>query len=128
VSQQDPSQAPQDPPLYQPWDSRRNAPEGAAAAPPPRTDPADDPALRLLVPVGRSGWAIAAGYLGLFSVLGIFAPFALLAGILALQDIAANPRKHGKGRAIFGIIMGTLGTALLLFAVYMMVTNKKGSP
>src|SRR6185312_279698 len=36
--------------------------------------PGDDAVLRLLVPVGRSLWAIAAGYLGLFSVLFCPAP------------------------------------------------------
>ena len=71
----------------------------------------------MLLPVGRSGWAIAAGYLGLISVLVIPAPFALLFGILAIMDIRKNPKKHGMGRAIFGIIMGTLVTIgfLILF-------------
>jgi hypothetical protein len=81
----------------------------------------------MILPVGQSGWAIAAGYLGLFSVLGVFAPFALLTGILALRDIAADPRKHGKGRALFGIIMGALGTVLLLFVIYVILTGKKAS-
>jgi len=81
---------------------------------PVERDLGDDAAMRLLLPVGRSGWAIAAGYLGLFSLLGIFAPFALLTGILALFDIRRNPKKHGLGRAWFGIVMGTLGTAVLV--------------
>jgi hypothetical protein len=80
-------------------------------------DIGDDPALRMLLPVGRSGWAIAAGYLGLFSVLCVPAPFALLAGILAVRDMRRNPRKHGMGRAIFGIIMGGLGTVILLLSL-----------
>ncbi len=75
----------------------------------------EDPAMRLLLPVGRSGWAIAAGYLGLFSVLLVFAPFALLCGILAIADMKRNPKKCGWGRAIFGIVMGMLGTILLIF-------------
>ena len=36
----------------------------------------DDPAMRMLLPVGRSGWAIAAGYLGLFSFIIFPAPLA----------------------------------------------------
>src|SRR4051812_21407307 len=32
-----------------------------------RRDIGDDAGMRMLLPVGRSGWAIAAGYLGLFS-------------------------------------------------------------
>ncbi len=69
-----------------------------------------DAAMRMLLPVDRSGYAIAAGYLGLFSVLLVFAPFALLFGILGARDIKKNKDKHGMGRAIFGIIMGAIFT------------------
>jgi hypothetical protein len=74
----------------------------------PAGAPGGDPALRWLLPVGRSGWAIAAGYLGIFSLLGIFAPFAVVAGILGLRHIKQNPHLGGRGRAIFGIVMGGL--------------------
>ncbi len=74
-------------------------------------------ALRMVIPIGRSGYAIAAGYLALFSVLFIPAPFALLFGILALRDIKTNPEKIGKGRAYFGVIMGGLFSVFLLFAI-----------
>ncbi len=78
-----------------------------------------DPTMRMLLPVGRSFWAIAAGYLGLVSILVLPAPFALVAGILAILDIKKNPEKHGMGRAIFGIVMGGLFSAILLFALLM---------
>ena len=78
----------------------------------------DDPAMRMLLPVGRSIWAIAAGYFGLLSILLIFAPFALITGILAIRDIKKNPEKHGMGRAIFGIVMGTLFSIIFLFALF----------
>jgi Domain of unknown function (DUF4190)/GYF domain 2 len=74
----------------------------------------DDPVMRMVLPVGRSPWAIAAGYLGLFSLLVIPAPFALATGFLALHDIREDPAKHGKGRAIFGIVMGAIGTLALI--------------
>ena len=45
----------------------------------------------------------------------IIAPFALATGILAVVDIKKNPRKHGMGRAIFGIVMGALGSIVLAF-------------
>jgi hypothetical protein len=76
--------------------------------------PTDDAAMRMLLPVGRSGWAIAAGYLGLFAVLLLPAPFALAAGLMAVRDIRANPAKLGMGRAVFGIVMGALGSLVLL--------------
>jgi hypothetical protein len=77
-------------------------------------DLGDDPAMRLLLPVGLSGWAIVAGYLGLISVLAVPAPFAVLTGILAIREMRRNPKKHGMGRAVFGIVMGSFGTILLL--------------
>ncbi|MEZ5314577.1 MAG: DUF4339 domain-containing protein [Thermoanaerobaculia bacterium] len=80
----------------------------------PEVPMGDDPMLRALLPVGRSGWAIAAGYLGLFSILLVPAPFALLSGVLAIRNIRRNPTLHGMGRAIFGIVAGALGSLLLL--------------
>jgi hypothetical protein len=83
-----------------------------AARPSPR--PGDDPTMRVLLPVGRSLWAIAAGYLGLFSLVVLPAPLALIIGIIAVVDIRKHPDRHGMGRAVFGIVMGTLGTIALL--------------
>lgn len=84
---------------------------GVATTPPAKMG--DDPMLRWLLPVGRSGWAIAAGYLAFFAVLIFPAPFALATGIVAVVVIRRNPSKHGMGRAIFGIVMGALGTIVL---------------
>jgi hypothetical protein len=73
--------------------------------------------LKYVLPIGRSGWAIAAGYLGLFAILVVPAPLALGCGILGLRDISRNPKKIGKPRAIFGIVMGGLGSALLAYLI-----------
>lgn len=78
---------------------------------------ADSGALKYVLPVGRSGWAVAAGYLALFSVLLFPAPFALFCGIMALRDISNDPLKLGKPRAIFGIVMGAIGTLLLIVII-----------
>jgi hypothetical protein len=76
--------------------------------------------MRLLLPVGRSGWAIAAGYFGLISVLVVPAPIALILSIIAIRDIRKSKNtphpKHGSGRAIFGAVMGTLFTVILIVA------------
>ena len=74
-----------------------------------------DAVMRMLLPVGRSGYAIAAGYLGLVSALVIPAPLAVIFGILAIRDIKCNPHKHGMVRSIFGIIMGAIFTALYAY-------------
>lgn len=103
------------------WLPAGQAPElasvlGAFSGPAPASV-GDDPLMRALLPVGRSGWAIAAGYLGLVSILVLPAPFALLCGLLAVRAIRRNPKKHGMGRAAFGIIMGALGTVALVWIV-----------
>jgi phage FluMu protein Com len=86
------------------------------APPPPRPTQnlGDDPAVRLLLPVGRSGWAIAAGYMGLFAACGITAPLAIIISIIAIVHLRRNPKLHGWGRAIFGLVMGIVCTILLV--------------
>jgi hypothetical protein len=94
--------------------------------PPPQAAvvlPATDPGLALLVPVGRTGTSVLAGYLGLVSIfLGIVGPFAIIVGVLALKELNANPGRLGHGRAWFGIIGGILGSLwfvwfILAFAI-----------
>lgn len=85
------------------------------ASPPPASS--TDESLKWVLPVGRSGLAIAAGYLGLFSVLFLPAPVALVVGILAVRDLKKNPGKGGLGRAWFGIIMGAIFSAFLAFSI-----------
>jgi hypothetical protein len=82
-----------------------------------------DPAMRLLLPVGRSVWAVLAGYAGLFAVLIFPAPIALALGILAMRDLNRHPEKFGKGRATFGIIMGLLGSLVLVFFGAMLISE-----
>jgi hypothetical protein len=75
-----------------------------------------DPVLQLVVPIGRSGWAIASGYLGLlsfFPLVGfVFGLLAIFTGIQARKHLRANPNLGGGGRAIFGIVAGILGVLL----------------
>jgi len=72
-----------------------------------------DAGMRMLLPVGRSGWAIASGYLGLFSLILIGAPFALFTGLMAVRELKRNPELHGWGRTIFGLITGTIGSVII---------------
>ena len=93
--------------------------EGEGGAPPgqagPQAKSQPGALMRWILPVGRSGYAIAAGYLGLFSVLFIFAPLSILFGVLAIRDIKKHPEKLGMGRAIFGIVMGVIFTVGLIY-------------
>ncbi len=97
------------------WQSLATLFPPSHGAPPPGPTPVD-PALSMVIPINRSGWAIAAGYLALVSVLCLPAPLALFCGIMALRDLKRQPHLQGAGRAWFGVIMGSLGTVLLLLA------------
>ena len=70
--------------------------------------------LRFIIPIGRSGWAIAAGYLGLFSLMPLVGILAFVIGVVAIRDIRRHPELHGLGRAWFGIVMGALFTIVYL--------------
>jgi hypothetical protein len=71
----------------------------------------------MLVPAGMSGWAMAAGYLGLLSVLGYPAILSLIVGMIALRDVRKHPEKQGVRRAWFAIIMGAVGTIVVVLLV-----------
>lgn len=77
----------------------------------------DNVGMRLLVPIKVSGLAIAAGYLGLFAAILVPAPLALIVGVAAVTELKRNPEKRGMGRAIFGVVMGVLGTAGLIYTI-----------
>jgi hypothetical protein len=88
----------------------------------PQSNLGDDVGMRMLLPVGRSLWAVASGYLALFiPVMCITAQFALFTGIMAVREIKRNPKLHGLGRAWFGIIAGTLGIFGLIFFIIAIV-------
>lgn len=93
-------------------------------APPPlpanikQVRPEDDLGMRMLIPVGRSAWAIAAGYLGIFALVILPAPLALIISIIAIRDLRKSRNsttpKYGMGRAVFGLVMGILGTIVIV--------------
>jgi len=109
-----------------------------AAAPPPAVAPAkvgaspSDP-VHWLVPTGRSGESITAGYLGFFCLfLAIFgiAPWAgffilpivgltLWLAIRALRK--ASTGGHGRGRAVFGIVGASIAGLSALFSLTLTV-------
>ena len=73
-------------------------------------EPEHSATLRPEIPVGRTGLAIAAGYLGLVSLLfPLAAAVAIPVSILAILQLKKHPEKHGMRRAVFGLIGGVLG-------------------
>lgn len=121
----------------------RAAPVGTAVA-------GDEPstAVKFIVPVGRSGWAIASSWLALIALIpfplfafialidlgrdklttqlmylaaGVNAMFGLLAIITAVGAFVSN--KPGIGRAIFGAVVGALAAiGYFAFTWYMVRT------
>ncbi|MBM4090976.1 MAG: DUF4190 domain-containing protein [Planctomycetes bacterium] len=96
---------------------------GPGYSPPPHSV-GDDPAMRILLPVGRSLWAIAAGYAGLFSLFcAAPGPIAVVLGLIAIRDIRQHPDRHGMGRAVFAIVTGVFGTIVLGVLLVVMLIN-----
>ncbi len=89
--------------------------------------PAPSAGERMLLPVGRPGSAIAAGYCGLlalFPLIGIpFGIAGLICGFMALKTLNADPQLSGRGRAWFGIIAGAVMTLLWLLMVVAMLSE-----
>ena len=99
-------------------------PKAQPVAPPLKPLDGNKDPLRFVAPIHASVWAVAAGYLGLFSLVLIFAPFSLWAGVKALRDLKAHPHKTGKGRAIFGVVMGGIFSIILIFVVIGILTSR----
>ncbi len=78
-----------------------------------------------VVPSKLSYWCVGAGYLGLVSVLLLPAPAALFAGVMGLRETRRNPDRKGKGRAWFGIVMGTLFSIVLLIGIGLVITDSR---
>jgi hypothetical protein len=71
-----------------------------------------------VVPTGRSWQTIASGYLGLISLFTFFpGPFAIALGVLGLRA-ASQEGSHGRVRAIFGIVSGSIGTFIAIAIVF----------
>lgn len=74
-----------------------------------------------LLPTGRSGWAIGAGYAALLAwLVWPLGPVALACGLLALRSIRRDG-SHGAGRAWFGIVVGALSSIALVAGIVVMV-------
>lgn len=72
---------------------------------------------RVALPVGRDPLAIAAGYLGLFSLMPFFGVVSIVVSVLALRSLKRHPNRHGRGRAWFGLVLGVL-TSLIYLPVF----------
>jgi uncharacterized protein DUF4190/zinc ribbon protein len=75
--------------------------------------------LKYLLPMATPITAVIAGYLGLFSILFLPAPFAIIFGCIGLHQIKKSDDLYGKGRCWTGIILGSACT-LLAVALFLL--------
>jgi len=72
----------------------------------------------------RNGPALAAYYLGVFGLIPILGfvlgPLAFILGIVGLVKVRHNPKAHGTGHAIAGIVLGLIDPVIwiVLWFVY----------
>jgi hypothetical protein len=80
---------------------------------------ADQEAILLLIPAGQSGWAIAAGYLGLVSLL--LWPLGFVAILASWKSLSRARTKATMLRIVTGFVGGGVGVGVtLLFVVSML--------
>ncbi len=92
----------------------------------PRAPIGQDAGMRMIIPVGRAWQAIVSGYMGLLSILPGFGVLALIFGVWAIVVIKNDPKQHGMGRAIFGIIAGAIGTIFYMIVFIGMSMERGG--
>jgi hypothetical protein len=89
---------------------------GYGTAAPAQDEHGPSDAMHWLLPVGRSGASIAAGYVAIFAMfVWPLGPVALGLGIWALAR--ARQGGHGRGRAVFAVVAGALATLGFVWAV-----------
>ena len=98
------------PPSYAPASYAPTSAPGLGASP---SDP-----LHWVFPTGRNWQSITAGYVALFAiVIWVLGPIALGLGVAGLRA-SARGNGHGRGRAVFAVVVGSLATlAMLAFVV-----------
>ncbi|MCI0683701.1 MAG: DUF4190 domain-containing protein [Gemmataceae bacterium] len=71
----------------------------------------EDDAVATIIPY-RNGMALAAYYVGVFSLIPcialILGPLGIIFGIIGLRRVNANPEVKGTGHAIAGIVLGSI--------------------
>jgi uncharacterized protein YqgC (DUF456 family) len=70
----------------------------------------------------RNGAALAAYYMGVFGLIPgvgfVLGPLALIFGIVGLVKARKNPKAHGTGHAIVGILLGLIDPVLWIVLWY----------
>ncbi len=76
-----------------------------------------------LVPY-RNGPALAAYYCGVFGLIPflgfLLGPIAMILGVIGIMKKKKDPRVHGTGHAIAGIVLGVIDVALWPIVVFVL--------
>lgn len=83
-------------------------------------------ATSIIVPY-KNGPALAAYYCGVFGLIPVagfvLGPVALILGILGLLRVRRDPRAHGTGHAIAGIVLGLIDPVLWVVIILIFKEN-----
>lgn len=90
----------------------QTAAKNTPSMPPPPQSESNNEALSLLIPIGQSGWAIAAGYLGLFSLL--LWPLGFVAVLASYKALSRRRTGAGMVRIVTGFVGGAVGICISL--------------
>lgn len=100
-------------------------PQNSQTPTPPPQKTTEQKVLEWTVPINRSGWAIAAGYVALFSFpFAFLGPVSVALGIIGLLD-ARKKQKGGKGRSIFAIVYGGLTSIFFIWILTQIFSTPK---
>jgi hypothetical protein len=88
--------------------------------PPPQAK-SDNEALSLLVPVGQSGWAIAAGYLGLVSLL--LWPLGFVAVLASYKALSRRRTTATMLRIVTGFVGGVVGISISVLLLVSLMSS-----
>jgi hypothetical protein len=86
----------------------------------------EDEAIATLIPY-KNPTALASYYCGVFSLIPILAfvlaPISIVLGIMGLRHVRRNPRAHGTGHAITGLVLSVLTLSLNTLVLILILTG-----
>lgn len=78
---------------------------------------------------GTNGFAVASLVLGIIWLMGLGSILALVFGYIAKRQIdSSGGRQTGRGMAIAGIVLGSVGVAILLAMIALMIAGVSMMP
>jgi hypothetical protein len=127
-----PTQPPPQQPVWPPVDMTKQQPPQYGAYPGYTPHPPPPPGYPAYGMVQQTnGKATAALVLGILSILLFFLTFldlglaipAIILGALGLRDVKRDPARGGRGRALAGVICGSIGTVMIIVMLVIVIAR-----